>query len=167
MIKFTKLEQQMYKILQQIPAPHELFAQYSVKVPGEQRPFVLDFAYPQIGIGVETDGAIWHQREDFQQRDLVRDQKLANVGWRILRFRDDAVDEQSDTVREVISKNIIEATKTKKAANDKNLVMKYASIEETGKNPIYDYMLANEGKIGINIIELPGKMGQLLLIGTI
>jgi very-short-patch-repair endonuclease len=166
-IKFTKLEQKMLKILQQIPAPHDIFAQYQVKVPGESRPFVLDFAYPQIGVGVETDGAIWHQREDFQQRDMVRDQKLANVGWRVLRFRDDAVEEQSDAVQKIIAKNMIEATKNKKSANDKNAVMKYAAIEGMDRNPIYDYMLANKGNIGINIIEMPGKMGQLILIGTV
>jgi len=28
-------------------------------------------------------------------------------------------------------------------------------------------MLANEGKVGINIIEMPNKMGQLILIGTV
>jgi len=166
-IQFTKLEQRMLKLLQQIPTPHQVFAQYQVKVPGEQRPFVLDFAYPQIGVGIETDGAIWHQREDFQQRDLVRDQKLANVGWRILRFRDDAVEEQSDTVKKVIAKNMIEATKAKKTANDTNSIIKYSSTEEIGRNPIYDYMLANKDNIGINIIELPGQMGQLVLIGTI
>jgi very-short-patch-repair endonuclease len=167
MIKFTKLEQKMLKILQQIPSPHEIFAQYQVRVPGEQRPFVLDFAYPQIGVGVETDGAIWHQREDFQQRDLVRDQKLANIGWRILRFRDDAVEEQSDTVQKVIAKNMLEATKTKKKANDSNAVMKYSSTEGIGKNALYDYMVANEQKLAVNIIELPGKIGQLVLIGTV
>jgi len=167
MIKFTKLEQQMLKVLQQIPSPHELFAQYQVKVPGEQRPFVLDFAYPQIGVGVETDGAIWHQREDFQQRDMVRDQKLANVGWRILRFRDDAVEEQTNAVKEVIAKNIIEATKSKKSANDRHSLMKYAAGYGESSNPIYDYMVANEGKVGVNIIEMPNKMGQLILIGTV
>ena len=166
-IKFTKLEQKMLKILQQIPSPHEIFAQYQVKVPGEQRPFVLDFAYPQIGVGVETDGAIWHQREDFQERDMVRDQKLANVGWRVLRFRDDAVEEQSDAVQKIIAKNMVEATKTKKSANDKNAVMKYATIEGMNRNPIYDYMIANKDNVGINIIEMPGKMGQLILIGTV
>ena len=166
-IKFTKLEQKMLKILQQIPSPHEIFAQYQVRVPGEQRPFVLDFAYPQIGIGVETDGAIWHQREDFQQRDLIRDQKLANIGWRVLRFRDDAVEEQSDAVRQVIAKNMVEATRAKKAANDTNSIIKYSSTEGIGKNPIYDYMVANKGKVGINVIEMPNKMGQLILIGTV
>jgi very-short-patch-repair endonuclease len=157
----------MLKIIRQIQSPHEIFAQYQVKVPGEQRPFILDFAYPQIGVGVETDGAIWHQREDFKQRDLVRDQKLANIGWRILRFRDDAVEEQSDMVKEVIAKNMIEATKNKKKANDSHSVLKYSSTDEIGKNPIYDYMMANKKNIGINIIELPGKIGQLVLIGTV
>jgi hypothetical protein len=52
-IKFTKLEQKMYRLLTGINIPQRLFAQYQVKVAGEQRPFMIDFAYPQIGVGVE------------------------------------------------------------------------------------------------------------------
>ena len=80
-IKLTKLEQKMFRTLSDMETPHNLFAQYQVKVPGEARPYAIDFAYPKIGVGIEVDGAIWHEREDFKQRDLNRDQKLANVGF--------------------------------------------------------------------------------------
>ena len=62
---------------------------------------------------------------------------------------------------------MLEATKSKKKANDSNAVMKYSSTEGIGKNPIYDYMVANVGNVGINIVEMPNKIGQLILIGTV
>lgn len=159
MIKFTKLEQQMYKILKQIEAPYNLFAQYSVKVPGEQRPFTIDFAYPNIGVGVETDGAIWHQREDFIQRDKIRDQKLANVGWRIMRFREEAIEENPDAVKDTIFRNIAESVKSKKKSSSIEEMSKYASV--------YDYMLENNHhQIGFNEVDLPDGLGKMILIGT-
>jgi very-short-patch-repair endonuclease len=158
MIKFTKLEQQMYKILKGMEVPYNLFAQYSVKVPGEQRPFTIDFAYPNIGVGVETDGAIWHQREDFIQRDKIRDQKLANVGWRIMRFREDSIEENPDAVKDTIFRNMAEAVKSKKKASESTDMVKYASV--------YDYMLENRDEIFANEVDLPDGLGKMLLIGT-
>jgi len=159
MIKLTKLEQQMYKALQELNVPYPLFGQFNVKVPGEQRPFVLDFAYPQIGVGIESDGAIWHQREDLEQRDAERDQKLANVGWRILRFKEDAIEGHMDAVQDIIKTNVIEAHKDlhKKKAEGGVEMMKYASIDEYIRD-------TSPGKIGISITNLNGY-GELWCIG--
>jgi len=158
-IKLTKLEQKMYKLLSNMDAPYQLFGQYAVKVPGEQRPFTIDFAYPRIGVGVETDGEIWHKREDFALRDKTRDQKLANVGWRILRFRENSMDEHIDAVGDIIKKNIIEAARDLKKAGESDVLKKYASIAE--------YLDNSGGEKAINIEELPNNLGQVLLIGTI
>jgi len=126
--------------------PYPLFGQFNVKVPGEQRPFVLDFAYPKIGIGTEVDGAIWHEREDFKARDQERDQKLANMGWTILRFKEEALDEHLDAVRDTIIKNVVEAVRRfKKAANEKN-IEKFASIQEYVTNNI-------EGEVPAKVIS--------------
>lgn len=163
MIKLTRLEQKMYKVLDSIRAPYELFAQYEIKVPGEQRPYAIDFAYPRIGVGVEVDGAIWHQRPDFQQRDLNRDQKLANVGWRILRFNEEAVDEQIDAVKESIFKHLSEASKHHKAAEKDEKFVKFASKEDLTLNPHYEFCLT-KGKIGCNRGTIPH--GRILYIGN-
>jgi len=164
-IKLTKLESKMYKTLLSMNIPHELFGQYSVNVPGEQRPFSLDFAYPKIGVGIEVDGAIWHQREDFQQRDMARDQKLANVGWRILRFKEDAVEENMDAVRDIIHKNISDAGKSSKKAAENEGIMKYAS-DNGNRNPLYEYMINNSGNIGCYREDISDKV-QILYIGTV
>jgi len=156
MIKLTKLEQQMYKTLQAMNVPYPLFAQFSVKVPGEDNPFVIDFAYPKVGIGVETDGEIWHQRDDFIQRDKIRDQKLANVGWRILRFREDAIEEHIDTVKDIVHLNLVEASRDLKKRSSDDTLKKYASVDE---------FISDCDNIGVNIIPLPKDLGYLYLIG--
>jgi hypothetical protein len=42
----------------------------------------LDFAFPELSLGVEADGNAWHDAS----RDARRDEQLANLGWKILRF---------------------------------------------------------------------------------
>ncbi len=165
MIKLTKLEQKMYKTLLSMKIPYALFGQYSVNLPGEERPFSLDFAYPKVGVGIEVDGAIWHQREDFQQRDMNRDQKLANVGWRILRFREDAVEEQIDAVRDVIYKNLIEAEKTTKKSAEDDSIIKYASTD-ISRNFTHDFIINNGEGIGCNRKNISNSI-QVLYIGNI
>jgi len=165
-VRLTKLEGKMLKMLQSMKLPSELYIQYSVNVPGEQRPFSLDFAYPRLGVGVETDGNIWHEREDFKQRDLNRDQKLANVGWRVLRFREDAVNEQPDAVRDVIYKNIQEAEKSHKKASQDEKIIKYSSMNDINKNPVYDYMINNQNKIGCYRQKISTGI-EILYIGEI
>ena len=110
------------------------------------------------------DGAIWHEREDFKQRDLQRDQKLANVGWRVLRFTEDAVNENMDAVRDTIAKHIADASKSRKKAEEEGTMMKTASAEEIWMNPLYEYCLAN-GKIGCRRETIP--QGQILYIGNV
>ena len=120
----------MFKVLSGFNVPFALFGQYQVSTPGSQQPFLLDFAYPEIGVGIETDGKIWHEREDLQQRDQQRDQKLANMGWRILRFKEDAVDDHIDTIKDIIYKNITDAAKAAKKASDEGWFEKFASLTQ-------------------------------------
>ncbi len=157
MIKLTKLEQKMYKMLQGLNVPYPLFGQYSVRVPGEKQPFLLDFAYPRIGVGIESDGEVWHERDDFIQRDQLRDQKLANVGWRILRFKEGAIEDHFDTVKDIISKNIMEAAKALKKRSSDASMKKYASVDE--------YIEDNKENIGIKVSDVNG-IAYLILIGT-
>lgn len=164
-IKLTQLEYKMYKMLDSMQIPQNLFAQYAVRVPGEERPFTIDFAYPQIGVGIEVDGAIWHQRPDFQQRDLNRDQKLANKGWRILRFKEDAIEEHQEEVQKVIYENVLDALKQFKKSYEESNLVKYASQKDPYDNPVYEEMLLSDGIIGCERSEIP--FGQILYIGRI
>ena len=131
MLKLTKLEATMYNALTEMNVPYRLFGQYTINMPGNKQPFVLDFAYPELGVGIETDGSIWHDREDLKTRDQERDQKLSDVGWRIMRFSENAVYEHLDTVRDIIAKNVQEAAKAvKKAAATSGGLVKLSSIQD-------------------------------------
>lgn len=46
----------------------------------------LDFADPELKIGIEVDGATFHSSADQQRRDRERDHALACDGWITLRF---------------------------------------------------------------------------------
>ena len=90
---------------------------------------------------------------------VMRDEKLANVGWRIMRFKENAIEEHPDAVQDMIYKNIVEAAKQlkKKSAENEN-ISKYGST--------YEFENGDEKKLGMNILELPNGLGKLILIGT-
>ena len=98
---------------------------------------------------------------------MNRDQKLANVGWRILRFREDAIEEQPDAVRDIIYKNIVDAEKAHKKASQDNQIIKYSSVNDNNKNPVYDFITNNrDNKIGCYTKIISDKI-QILYIGTV
>jgi very-short-patch-repair endonuclease len=47
--------------------------------------FYADVAFPELKIALEFDGSYWHQDEE---KDRLRDEALATVGWKTLRYRD-------------------------------------------------------------------------------
>lgn len=132
MIKLTSLEQKMLKTLLELDIPYKLFGQYQVQLQGTDRPYLIDFAYPQIGVGIEADGAMWHAREDLRQRDNERDQKLASVGWTVMRFSETEINEHLDQIKDVVYSSIVEVVKArkekKKSSVDEDFV-KTASTE--------------------------------------
>lgn len=154
-LKLTKLESTMYNYLTSLNAPYRLFGQYEINMPGQPQPFVLDFAYPELGIGIETDGAIWHERSDLKQRDSARDQKLANVGWRVLRFNEQAVYEHPDAVKDLVRKHLTDAMRAeKKAEKDENGFVKSAS--DSGSR-IED----------VEVEDIDPDIGYVVRIGTV
>ena len=105
------------------------------------------------------DGQIWHENQDAKQRDIMRDQKLANVGWRILRFKEDSISEHSDAIKDIIYKNIVEASKQmKKASETEETMLKFSSLTEFINNN-------KEDKLKIKITNLSGDIGELWEIG--
>ena len=159
-IKLTNLESKMYKVLSLLDAPYQLYGQYQVKMAGEQQPFVLDFAYPQIGVAIETDGAMWHERLDLKTKDQSRDQKLANVGWRILRFKEDALNNNINDIQNIIHQNIIEAAEEKKQRTKKSktndVLLKIASLDS----------LLEKDNVIVKKQVLPNDLGYIWLIGS-
>lgn len=54
----------------------------------------LDFAFPEVRLGVETHGLKWHFGEERWKKDLKRDRHLALLGWEILYYSWDDVHQE-------------------------------------------------------------------------
>lgn len=57
----------------------------------EVGPYRMDFAYPQLRLGIELDGYAFHFGKRVWQHDLERQNYLLRLGWRLLRFTWDDV----------------------------------------------------------------------------
>jgi very-short-patch-repair endonuclease len=161
-IKLTRLEQSVYKLLQGMRLPYQLFGQYELKLAGQTQPFVLDFAFPEIGVGVECDGELWHERADLKARDRQRDQQLAQVGWRILRFKERAITDRIEQVGKVIYQNVLEAAKERSARMSKKsssgTMIKEAYL-------IDDLQNLTEEQVKIDRVEMDSSLGHIWNIG--
>ena len=161
-IKLTTLENKMFKLLKDLQVPFDLFAQYQVKIAGQDQPYVIDFAYPKLAVGIEVDGSIWHDREDLAQRDMQRDQKISNIGWRILRFKEFAVEDHLDTVQKIIVSHVKDAIhQHKKKAETDSEFIKLAS-EGTISN-YFDYI--NKDNINLQVNNLEDDLGTCYILG--
>ena len=100
---YTKLEKQLYSLLLSLNMNDPLYAQYSA---GPTLDYQLDAAIPNLGIGVEADGEIWHNNFEKITKDKKRDSELANNGWIILRFTDREKNDHPQDVLNVIVKAI-------------------------------------------------------------
>ena len=85
---------------------HNIRAQFPVQAMGQE--YSLDFAMPDLKIGIEVDGALFHSTDDQIASDKKRDSNIAQLGWTILRFTDREVENQSRQVIESILKQIIQ-----------------------------------------------------------
>ena len=109
-IQFTGPERELMKELvasvKRGEIRHNLQAQFPVQTSGEE--YTLDFAMPDIKLGIEVDGALFHSTDEQIASDKKRDDKLAQLGWTILRFTDKEVENHTRQVIEVIIKQQIQ-----------------------------------------------------------
>jgi very-short-patch-repair endonuclease len=148
-VYFTKPEMKIYGMLQQMEVPYPIFAQFQQPVPGQKQPYVMDFAFPQIGIDIEADGEAWHEDEEDVERDKQRDLKLAAMGWRVLRFPEAAINERIDEIQKVVYDNILEAI------NEKNALAKKAQSWNQQK---YEVTQTQSGDLWRSITVTKGKI---------
>lgn len=85
---------------------HNIVAQLPVKAMGEE--YSLDFAMPDLKLGIEVDGALFHSTDEQIASDKRRDSRLAQQGWTILRFTDKEVENKTRQVIETIIKSQIQ-----------------------------------------------------------
>jgi very-short-patch-repair endonuclease len=69
--------------------------------------FIVDFYCPVAKLVIELDGS-QHFEKEFQAKDQVRDDALAGLGLRVLRFDNRQVLLEMDAVLEVINESVKE-----------------------------------------------------------
>ena len=73
---------------------------------------IVDFYAPRVRLVIEVDGS-QHMQEDHSHRDRKRDEELATLGLKVLRFHSSEVLRESDTVIEVIYRTMTEQLNAK------------------------------------------------------
>ena len=67
--------------------------------------YIVDFYCPKARIVIELDG--WqHYEESEKDKDLVRDERLKELGLRVLRFSNREIDQEFAAVCEMIDREI-------------------------------------------------------------
>ena len=104
---FTNLEKKLYGLTMSLNMPFPLYAQYSA---GPSMDYQLDAAIPNLKIGIEADGEIWHNNPDKIAKDKRRDSELAANGWIIVRFTDKEINDHPQDCLNVLIKAIKKRT---------------------------------------------------------
>jgi hypothetical protein len=66
--------------------------------PGYPTTYKLDFAWPHLKLGLEVDGSS-HTAASRQMQDRKKEEKLAQLGWRVLRISNAKVALMSSTLK--------------------------------------------------------------------
>jgi very-short-patch-repair endonuclease/intein/homing endonuclease len=123
-IVFTKCERQIMDKLVEYKSNglinYPVVPQFEVKYGSVTYP--IDFALPHLKIGIEADGEAFHSSPKQITHDKERDQKLAQVGWTILRFTDTEIEKQVERVMSTVLKTIMQ--KEQLLNKQKNLLNK-------------------------------------------
>jgi len=108
-IMFTKAERDLIPKLQQ--AQHDglikeaIYPQYRVKAAGQE--YSLDFGIPELKIGIEADGEVFHSSPKQVERDTSRDAKLKQQGWTIIRFTDTEIENKGQQIVRTVLQEIM------------------------------------------------------------
>jgi very-short-patch-repair endonuclease len=77
------MEAKLRRILSRLPGEAAI-PQHEVWVEGKR--YVIDFAYPDIALGIEAQSLKWHLGRERWMYDLRRDRRLKTVGWTMLYY---------------------------------------------------------------------------------
>ena len=65
----------------------------------------MDFAFPDVRLAVEADGAAYHEG-DRRQRDQKRDWVLRRAGWTVQRFRGSTIHQKPGNCAYVVKREV-------------------------------------------------------------
>ena len=89
----TKIEKSIGEVLKSL----NLDAVFNFPVDG----CFIDWAIPDLKIGIECDGAYWHQDKE---RDLIRDRRIESFGWILLHLKESEIENDIESCRQKISR---------------------------------------------------------------
>lgn len=69
---------------------------------------VIDFAFPQLKLGIEADGEIYHSAPKQVKHDKERDAELGRMGWTILRFLETQIEKSPQACVQQIIKAVMQ-----------------------------------------------------------
>ena len=96
----SALEMRLMRLLRRAGAPTPV-PQHEVRDRG-RLVARLDFAYPELRLGIETHGYRWHAGRSRWQRDIRRENRLKQLGWVVLVYTwDDVVGDGGRVADEV------------------------------------------------------------------
>jgi very-short-patch-repair endonuclease len=95
----SRMESKLRRIVGKLPG-HRAVPQFPVQT-GDKRYF-LDFAYPDVRLGIEALGLKWHMGKARWIRDLRRDRNLKSLGWTMLYYPWDDIHLEPNRVGEEI-----------------------------------------------------------------
>jgi very-short-patch-repair endonuclease len=92
----SRMEAGLMRILRSLPGP-PVVTQAEVVIEDDR--FIIDFAYPQVRLGIEAHSLRWHMGRERWQRDLSRDRKLKWARWTMLYFSWDDIHLRGDELK--------------------------------------------------------------------
>lgn len=98
-----------------------------------EKPYFIDFAFPNIKVGFELDGMFHLTDENHINHDKKRDDYLKNIGWTLYRFNYNQIKfETSETIKNIL--NIIHEYKDNKMCDNK--LISYKEYKNIINSPV-------------------------------
>ena len=103
-IMMTSIEREVMKGIEQYQRTGQI--KYSA-VPSHEvflgsRPIMIDIAFPDLKLAIECDGFTFHGSPEQQEKDEIRDKKLNNLGWIVVRFWEEDIKKDLGSVMKKI-----------------------------------------------------------------
>ncbi len=103
--------------------------------------YMVDFALPEHNLAIECDGKHWHSSPEQQASDQLRDSRIEEEGWQVLRYSCDRINSDLTGIREELSRILnnhegnfqfmsVEVTKVKKWTARRGLTLWNLTVEE-------------------------------------
>lgn len=133
--------------------------------------YILDFASLDCRLAIELDGG-YHDTEDQQYDDAVRTKNLESLGWRVLRFKNEEVFNDIETVLSQIKAAIQTATATSPIGDcgAERLIRRTGSLGDAAGHSFYPGKnlgaLGDAGAVTTNDPELAAAIRALANYGS-